>query len=68
MSPKNTIPSSAQAMIVAHSFSGPLMYWLLKLMMARPRPSRIWPGPSPTMAPTMLAVALILSAVNRYGE
>ena len=26
------------------------------------------PGPSPTMAPTMLAVAVIFSAVNRYGS
>ena len=62
---KKTMPSTAQAMMVAHSFSGPLMYWLLKLMIARPSPSRIWPGPSPTIAPTMLAVAATLSAVNR---
>ena len=44
------------------------MYCLLKKMIARPRPLRIPPGPSPTMAPTMLAVAVIFSAVNRYGS
>ena len=26
------------------------------------------PGPSPMIAPTMLAVAAIFSAVNRYGS
>src|SRR3990172_4495075 len=37
-------------------------------MITRPRPSATPPGPSPTIAPTMLAVAAILRAVNRYGS
>ncbi len=68
MMKKKAMPSTAQATIVAHSFSGPLMYWVLKLTIARPRPSGMPPGPSPTIAPTIDAVALILSAVNRYGS
>src|SRR5690349_11393963 len=36
--------------------------------MAPPRPSWIELGSSPMMAPTTLAVALILSAVKRYGS
>ena len=50
------------------SFSGAIVYCWLKKRIARPRPYRMPPGPSPTMAPTMLAVAVIFSAVNRYGS
>ena len=64
---KNVTPSSDATRIAAHSFSGPVMYCWLKLMIARPRPFGIPPGPSPMIAPTIDAVAAILSAVNRYG-
>ena len=64
---KKVTPSSDATRIAAHSFSGPVMYCWLKLMIARPRPLGIPPGPSPMIAPTIDAVAAILSAVNRYG-
>src|SRR5262245_59071177 len=55
---KKVSPSSAAASIAAQSFSGPVMYCSLKLRIARPRPNWLPPGfPSPTIAPTMLAVA-----------
>ena len=63
------MPSSDAARIAAHSFSGALVYCSLKLRIARPSPNWLPPGfPSPTIAPTMLAVAATLSALNRYGS
>ena len=64
---KKRMPVSAAMRMVAQSFSGPVMYCWLKLMMARPSPSFTPPGPSPMMAPTMAAAAATLSAVKRYG-
>ena len=64
---KNATPSSDDTRIAAHSFSGPVMYCWLKLMIARPSPFGMPPGPSPMIAPTMLAVAAIFKPVNRYG-
>ena len=61
------MPTTAATRIVAHSFSGPVMYCWLKFRIARPRPCGTPPGPSPMIVPTMLAAAAILSAVNRYG-
>jgi hypothetical protein len=62
---KKAIPTTAQAITVAHSFSGPDAYCWLKLMIARPSPPGMPVGASATIAPTMLAVALIFRAVNR---
>ncbi len=61
------MPTSEAMRMVAHSFSGPVMYCWLKLMMALPRPSPTPPGPSPMMAPMMAHVAATLSAVKRNG-
>ena len=53
------IPTADVKRIAPHSFSGATVYCWVKNTSARPSPAWMLPGPSPTMAPTMLAVAVI---------
>ena len=65
---KKTIPSVAATRFVAHSSCGSIEWYWLKLRIAPPSPSCRPEGSSPMIAPTTLAVAAILSAVNTYGS
>ena len=61
------IPTAEVNRMAPHSFSGATVYCCEKKTRARPSPAWRLPDPSPTMAPTMLAVAVIYAVPATPG-